>query len=134
MLGISRTARAWRLLLSSVAAGFALWASVSEGRSTRPESCRDLALLVATAALGAAMMIAFGPMLTGLGRPRLELTLASGAFLVHYLKRFGVLDCPSEPKHPKSSLAEDGWPSTTRDFVNNRWNALHTRALDGREQ
>jgi hypothetical protein len=78
-------------LLSSVAAGFALWASVSEGRATRPESSRDLALLVAAAALGAAMMIVFGPILTGPGRPGMELTLASGAFLVGYLKRFGIL-------------------------------------------
>src|ERR1700733_2615762 len=36
-------------LLSAVAAGFALWASVSEARSTRSESSRDLALLVAAA-------------------------------------------------------------------------------------
>jgi hypothetical protein len=78
-------------LLSTVAAGFALWASVSEGRATRPESSRDLALLVAAAMLGAAVMIGFGPLLTSLGRPGPELTLASGAFLVGYLKRFGVL-------------------------------------------
>jgi Fusaric acid resistance protein-like len=79
-------------LLSVLAAGFALWASVSEGRATRPESSRDLLLLVAAAALGAAMMIAFGPiLLAGPGRPGPELILASGAFLVGYLKRFGVL-------------------------------------------
>jgi Fusaric acid resistance protein-like len=78
-------------LLGTVAAGFALWASVSEGRSTRPESSRDLVLLVAAAALGAAIMIALGPLLTGPRRPGPELTLASGAFLVGYLKRFGVL-------------------------------------------
>src|SRR5271170_2812860 len=34
-------------LLSLLAAGFALWDSVSEGRSTRPDSSRDLVLLVA---------------------------------------------------------------------------------------
>jgi hypothetical protein len=78
-------------LLSFLAAGFALWASVSEGRSTRPESSRDLAVLVAASALGAAMMIAFGALLTGARRPGPELTLASGAFLVGYLKRSGVL-------------------------------------------
>jgi hypothetical protein len=78
-------------LLSTVAAGFALWASVSEARSTRPESSRDLAILVAAAMLGAALMVAFRPVLTGPGRPGPELTLASGAFLVSYLKRFGIL-------------------------------------------
>ena len=78
-------------ILSFLAAGFALWASVSEGRTTRPESSRDLALLVAAAALGAAIMIALTGVLTGLGRPGPELTLASGAFLVGYLKGFGIL-------------------------------------------
>jgi hypothetical protein len=78
-------------LLSILAAGFALWASVSEGRATRPESSRDLSLLVAAAALGAAIIIALTGVLTGPGRPGPELTLASGAFLAGYLKRFGVL-------------------------------------------
>ena len=77
--------------LSSLAGGFALWASVSEGRTARGESSRDLALLCAAAALGAAMMIVFAPFLTGPGLPGRELTLATGAFLVGYLKRFGVL-------------------------------------------
>jgi hypothetical protein len=40
--------------LSSLAGGFALWASVSEGRNTRAGSTRDLLLLSAAAALGAA--------------------------------------------------------------------------------
>jgi Fusaric acid resistance protein-like len=78
-------------LLSFLAAGFALWASVSEGRATRPESSRDLALLVAAAAVGAAIMIGLAPSLTGSDRPGPELTLATGAFLVGYMKRFGVL-------------------------------------------
>jgi hypothetical protein len=77
--------------LSYLAGGFALWASVSEARSTRPESSRDLALLSAAAALGAVIMIVLAPLLTGPGRPGPELTLASGAFLVGYLKRFGTL-------------------------------------------
>jgi hypothetical protein len=77
--------------LSLLAAGFALWASVSEGRSTRSGSSRDLALLVAAAVLGAVMMIAFRPVLSGAGRPGPELALASGAFLAGYLKRFGIL-------------------------------------------
>jgi hypothetical protein len=78
-------------LLSILAAGFALWASVSEGRATRPESSRDLALLVAAAALGAVTMIALTGALTGPRRPGPELTLAIGVFLVGYLKRFGIL-------------------------------------------
>jgi len=77
--------------LSYLAGGFALWASVSEARSTRPESSRDLALLSAAAILGAITMIVLAPLLTGPGRPGPELTLASGAFLVGYLKRFGTL-------------------------------------------
>ena len=38
-----------------------------------------------------AFCVALTGVLTGLGRPGPELTLASGAFLVGYLKRFGVL-------------------------------------------
>src|SRR5580698_5827156 len=43
-----------RGLLASLAAGFALWASVSEARSTRGESARDLTLLCLAAGAGAA--------------------------------------------------------------------------------
>ncbi|SEJ08249.1 Fusaric acid resistance protein-like [Paraburkholderia diazotrophica] len=74
-----------------LAAGFALWASVSEARTTRPESSRDLASLCAAAALGAAMYVCFAQPLLGLGHAGPELTLVTGAFLVGYLKRFGVL-------------------------------------------
>jgi Fusaric acid resistance protein-like len=77
--------------LSFLAAGFALWASVSEARTTRAESSRDLAVLCAAAALGAVSMIVLSPVLSGPGRPGAELTLVSGAFLVGYLRRFGVL-------------------------------------------
>jgi hypothetical protein len=77
--------------LSSIAAGFALWASVSEGQSTRIKSTRDLLLLNVAAVLGAAIMISLVPFLTGAGRPGPELVLVSGAFLVGYLKRFGIL-------------------------------------------
>lgn len=77
--------------LSFLAGGFALWASVSEGRTIRRESSRDLALLCAAAVLGAAVMIGLTPLLSGHGRPGAELTLATGAFLVGFLKRFGVL-------------------------------------------
>ncbi|MGK9236108.1 FUSC family protein [Inquilinus limosus] len=77
--------------LSSLAGGFALWASVSEARTTRGESSRDLLLLCAAAALGAAVFILLSPVLQGIDRTGPELTLATGAFLVGYLKRFGVL-------------------------------------------
>jgi hypothetical protein len=77
--------------LSSIAAGFALWASVSEGQATRIKSSRDLLLLNGAAVLGAAIMINLAPILTGAGRPGPEFVLVSGAFLVGYLKRFGIL-------------------------------------------
>jgi hypothetical protein len=77
--------------LSFLAAGFALWASVSEARTTRAESSRDLVVLCGAAALGALSMIVLFPVLSGPGRPGAELTLVSGAFLVGYLRRFGVL-------------------------------------------
>jgi hypothetical protein len=77
--------------LSFLAAGFALWASVSEARTTRAKSSRDLVVLCAAAAVGAVSMIVLSPILSGSGRPGAELTLVSGAFLVGYLRRFGVL-------------------------------------------
>ena len=76
--------------LASLAGGFALWASVSEGRTTRAESSRDLLLLSAAAALGAASLIVLAPLLQHLSRAGPELTLATGAFLVGYLRRFGL--------------------------------------------
>ncbi len=78
-------------VLSFLAGGFALWACVSEGRARRTESCRDLVFLNAAAVVGAVMMIGFAPLLTGRDRPGPELTLALGAFLVGYLRQFGVL-------------------------------------------
>jgi Fusaric acid resistance protein-like len=78
-------------LVGTLAGNFALWASVSEGRVSRPECSRDLALLCAAAVLGALMYIAFAPFLQTLGTAGPELTLVTGAFLVGYLKRFGIL-------------------------------------------
>jgi Fusaric acid resistance protein-like len=78
------------LALNSLAGGFALWASVSEGRGTRTESSRDLLLLSAAAALGAASFIVLAPFLAHFGHAGPELTLATGAFLVGYLRRFGI--------------------------------------------
>lgn len=79
------------VLLGSLAGGFALWASVSEGHSTRASSSRDLALMCVAAVVGAATMIGFSPVLSRTGWPGAELTLVSGAFLVGYLKRYGIL-------------------------------------------
>jgi hypothetical protein len=78
-------------LLSFLAGGIALWACVSEGRPTRADSSRDLAILCFAAVLGAVTMIGFAPVFTGADRPGPELTLALGAFLVGYLKCFGIL-------------------------------------------
>jgi hypothetical protein len=76
--------------LSSLAGGFALWASVSESRSARVESSRDLALLCAAAAFGAASFVVLAPLLQHFGRAGPELTLVSGAFLVGFLRCFGI--------------------------------------------
>jgi hypothetical protein len=76
--------------LNSLAGGFALWASVSEGRATRAESSRDLLLLSIAAALGAASFIFLAPLLRHFGHAGPELTLVIGAFLVGYLRRFGL--------------------------------------------
>jgi hypothetical protein len=77
-----------RTLLGTLAAGFALWASVSEARSTRYESARDLTFLCLAAGIGAA---SFAFLAGCLGSGWAELTLVSGSFCVGYLKRFGVL-------------------------------------------
>jgi hypothetical protein len=76
--------------LSSIAGGFALWASVSEGRGTRAESSRDLLLFAIAAALGAASFVVATPVLQHLSHTGPEVTLVTGAFLVGYLRRFGI--------------------------------------------
>ncbi|WP_109125867.1 FUSC family protein [Dyella sp. C11] len=73
-----------------LAASFALWASVSEARHTRPESSRDLALLCAAATVGALVQALLSPSLFVLGRGAPEFVLLIGAFLASYLKRYGV--------------------------------------------
>ena len=77
--------------LGYLAGSFALWASVSEGKTTRAESSRDLLLLSIAAALGAILFVLFLRPLQLAGRAGPELILVTGAFLVGYLKRFGVL-------------------------------------------
>lgn len=76
--------------LSALAGGIALWASVYEGETTRANSARDLALFCAAAVIGAAGFILLAPVLSGPHRPGPELPMVAGAFLVGYLKRFGV--------------------------------------------
>ncbi len=77
--------------LSFLAAGFALWASVSESQTTRWLSARDLAILNAAGVAGALMFVGLSllPIRLSLAGP--EWILIIGAFLVGYLKRFGVL-------------------------------------------
>ncbi|WP_050032051.1 MULTISPECIES: FUSC family protein [unclassified Bradyrhizobium] len=75
-------------LLGVFAAGFALWASVSESQATRYESARDLLILCLAAGIGAAIFVAVRPVL---GPVWDELTLVTGAFCVGYLRRYGVL-------------------------------------------
>ena len=75
--------------LGSIAAGFALWASVSEARTTRAESSRDLLFLVFAAMAGAATTIGLTVLLPN--QAASELSLVVGAFCVGYLRRFGVL-------------------------------------------
>lgn len=77
--------------LGYLAGSFALWASVSEGKTTRAESSRDLMLLSFAAAFGAVLFVVLARPLQHAGRGGPELVLVSGAFLVGYLKRFGVL-------------------------------------------
>lgn len=77
--------------LSYLAAGFALWASVSEGQMTRWLSTRDLAFLNAAAVVGALMFVGLSSIPIRLGLAGPEWILITGAFLVGYLKRFGIL-------------------------------------------
>jgi hypothetical protein len=77
--------------LSASAAGFALWASVSEGQTTRTASSRDLGLLVLSAVIGAAVTSCLALPLGAMGRAGSELPLIIGSFLVGYLKLSGVL-------------------------------------------
>jgi hypothetical protein len=105
-----------RASLGPVAAGFALWASVSEARTTRAASCRDLLLLVLASAAGAVMLVELAPVLTGKGWPGPELTLVSGAFCVGYGKRFGVLGAGIGSQIYIGQLLAYGVPLTRADL------------------
>lgn len=78
------------LSLATLAGSFALWASVSEGRSTRYASARDLTILCIACALGASSYALLGPSLRQFGHAWPESVLVVGAFLVGYLKRYGI--------------------------------------------
>jgi hypothetical protein len=77
--------------LGYLSAGFALWASVSEGRGTRSASTCDLAILNSTAAVGAMLYAVLAPISIHHVKLSPEWILISGAFLVGYLRRFGTL-------------------------------------------
>jgi hypothetical protein len=80
-----------RAAIPVLAAGIALWASVSEGRIKRADSSRDLLILVAAGMVGAVLMILLGSLLTGPDLPGPEAALLIGAFAVGYMRRYGVL-------------------------------------------
>jgi len=77
--------------LSYLTAGFALWASVSEGQTTRWLSTRDLTILNAAAVAGALLFVGMSSIPIRLGLAGPEWILITGAFLVGYLKRLGIL-------------------------------------------
>ncbi|NYI02361.1 FUSC family protein [Cupriavidus plantarum] len=77
--------------LVTLAAGFALWASVSEARTTRFASARDLVVLCIAAAAGAMVYALVSPWLAAHLRAGGEWVLISGAFFVGFLRRYGVL-------------------------------------------
>ncbi len=82
--------------LATLAGGFALWASVSEARSVRYESARDLVLLCTAAAVGALFFALLAPLLNlpllrQYGLAGGEWILLPGAFLAGFLRRYGVL-------------------------------------------
>jgi hypothetical protein len=85
---VPQISRGHAISLGPLAAGFALWASVSEGKTTRYECAHDLAFLCIAAGLGAASLVIFTPLL---GTGWSELTLISGSFCAGFLRRFGVL-------------------------------------------
>jgi hypothetical protein len=54
---VPQISRGHAISLGPLAAGFALWASVSEGKTTSYESARNLAFLCIAAGLGAASLV-----------------------------------------------------------------------------
>jgi len=77
--------------LGLLAGNIALWASFLEVRAKRFESTRDLLLLCFAAAGGAISMMGAALLLGGVNAPEPEIVIATGAFLVGYLNRFGAI-------------------------------------------
>ena len=102
--------------LGFLAGSFALWASVSEGKTTRAESSRDLTFLCFAAALGAVLFVVLSGPLRHQGRAGPELVLVTGAFLVGYLKRFGVLGAGIGSQIYIGELLAYGANLTTKDL------------------
>ena len=78
-------------VLSSLANGFALWASVVEWQPTRRMAIRDLAVFVLAAAFGAFTYVYLRPLLLVKAWPGPEFALVIGGFFVAYLRPFGLL-------------------------------------------
>ncbi|MDR5739933.1 MULTISPECIES: FUSC family protein [unclassified Caballeronia] len=76
--------------VGTLAATFALWASVSEARTSRAKSSRDLTILCAAAALGALTFALLVALFRDPGGGGAEWILVTGAFCVGYFKRFGI--------------------------------------------
>ncbi|HET6554217.1 MAG TPA: FUSC family protein [Dyella sp.] len=78
------------MAVGALAGNIALWASVSEARSSRWQSSRDLMLLCLACALGAATFALSAPWLQLHGQAWPKIVLVAGAFLAGYLRRYGV--------------------------------------------
>ena len=99
--------------LGYLAAGFALWASVSEARTTRYESARDLSLLCLAAGGGAVSLAVIASYLEA---GWAELALVSGSFCVGYFRRFGILGAGIGSQIFIGQLLAYGAGATTADF------------------
>jgi hypothetical protein len=111
---VPHISRGHAISLGPLAAGFALWASVSEAKTTRYESARDLAFLCIAAGLGAASLVIFTSLF---GAGWSELTLISGSSCAGFLRRFGVLGSgigshclPTTLARKMSTSPRSSWP------------------------
>jgi hypothetical protein len=77
--------------VANLAAGFALWGSVSEARTERVAGSRDLLVLCAAATAGAILYALLAPLVRQRAWVGSESILITGAFLAAYLKSFGTL-------------------------------------------
>jgi hypothetical protein len=77
--------------VATLAAGFALWASIAEARTERISGTRDLIVLCVAATVGAIVYYHLAQWLSHYPKVGPEASLVTAAFLVAYLKRFGTL-------------------------------------------